>query len=44
MAAHHVAPTTDLAPVRVHIWRILAMLAVLAGVLAVILVILTGAA
>lgn len=47
MASHHVAPTrisvNDLAPVRIHIWRVVALLAVLAGVLAVILVILSGA-
>lgn len=48
MASHHVAPSrvsvTDLAPVRVHVWRVLTLLAVLAGVLALILIVLTGAA
>lgn len=48
MASHHVAPTrvsvTDLTPVRVHVGRVLALLAVLVGVLALILIILTSAA
>ncbi|MFT3716067.1 MAG: hypothetical protein QM774_09015 [Gordonia sp. (in: high G+C Gram-positive bacteria)] len=47
MAANHVAPSrpiTDLNPVRVHVWRVIALLAVLGGVLAAILVIMMGAA
>lgn len=46
MASNHAAPSriTDLAPVRIHVWRVLALLAGLAGVLAVILVIMTSAA
>ncbi len=48
MASHHVARSrvsvTDLAPVRVHVGRVLALLAALAGVLTLILVILAGVA
>ncbi|GAA4738050.1 hypothetical protein [Gordonia alkaliphila] len=48
MASHHVAPArvsvTELSRTGVHIWRVLALLAVLAGVLALILIILTSAA
>ncbi|GAC58001.1 hypothetical protein GOHSU_28_00560 [Gordonia hirsuta DSM 44140 = NBRC 16056] len=48
MASHHVAPSrvsaTDLSPGRLHLWRVLALLTVLVGVLALILVLLTGAA
>lgn len=48
MATQHATPTrvsvADLAPVRVHVWRVVALLAMLAGLLAVILIILAGAA
>lgn len=48
MAANHVTPSrvsvTDLAPVKIHIWRVLTMLVALAGVLAVILLIMASAA
>lgn len=48
MASHHVAPTrvsvTDLSRTGLHVWRVLALLAVLAGVMALILIILTSAA
>ena len=46
MATQHVAPSrasvTDLAPVRLHVWRVVALLTMLAGLLAVILIILAG--
>ncbi|MFM9377659.1 hypothetical protein [Gordonia sp. VNK21] len=48
MASNHVAPSrvtvSDLTPVRIHVWRVLTMLIVLAAVLAVILIIMAGAA
>ncbi len=47
MASHHVTPSrvsvSDLAPVRIHVWRVLALLAGLVGVLAIILILLAGA-
>ncbi|MFC0314595.1 hypothetical protein ACFQNE_01495 [Gordonia phosphorivorans] len=48
MASHQVAPSrvsvTELSRTGVHIWRVLTLLAVLAGVLALILIIVTSAA
>lgn len=48
MASHHVTPSrvsvTDLAPARLHIWRVLALLASLVAIMALILVMVTGAA
>ncbi|MFZ2512363.1 MAG: hypothetical protein WAW85_14895 [Gordonia sp. (in: high G+C Gram-positive bacteria)] len=48
MASHHVAPSRvcvgDLTPVRLHLGRVLALVGILVGVLAMILVLLASAA
>lgn len=46
MASQHIAPShvSDLAPVRLHLGRVLALLGILVGVLALILLLLGSAA